>query len=103
MKIRPVGAELYYGDGRTDRQTDRTKLTVAFRSFAKRPTKQQIQFLPRCRHISEIASLCQQISRIRPFVLLAAASNNNVYSMYSIYKQSAPHREHRASISQASQ
>ena len=30
MKIRPVGAELF----RVDRQTDMTKLRVAFRSFA---------------------------------------------------------------------
>jgi hypothetical protein len=35
MKIRPVGAELYYADGQTDIQTDgqiRHKLTVAFRN-----------------------------------------------------------------------
>jgi hypothetical protein len=30
MKIRPVGAELFYAD----RQTDMTKLMVAFRNFA---------------------------------------------------------------------
>jgi len=29
-------------DGRTDRQTDMTKLIVAFRSFAKAPNKQAI-------------------------------------------------------------
>ena len=38
MKIRPVGAELYHADGRidigTDRQTDVTKLLVAFRNSA---------------------------------------------------------------------
>jgi hypothetical protein len=33
MKIRPVGAELIHADGRTDM----TKLTVAFRHFAKAP------------------------------------------------------------------
>ena len=33
MKIRPVGAELFHADGRTDRQTDMTKLTVAFTQF----------------------------------------------------------------------
>ena len=32
MKIRPVGAELFDADGRTDR-----KLMVAFRNFAKAP------------------------------------------------------------------
>ena len=33
MKFRPVGAELFHADGRTDM----TKLTVAFRNFAKGP------------------------------------------------------------------
>jgi hypothetical protein len=37
MKIRSVGAELFHVDGRTDRQTDMTKLTVAFRSCANAP------------------------------------------------------------------
>jgi len=31
MKIRPVGAELFYEDGRTDM----TELIAAFRNFAK--------------------------------------------------------------------
>jgi len=35
MKILPVGAELFHAGGRTDGQTDMSKLTVAFRSFAK--------------------------------------------------------------------
>jgi hypothetical protein len=42
MKICPVGAELFYADGRTDGQkdeqtdrlTDMTKLIIAFRNFA---------------------------------------------------------------------
>ena len=34
MKIRPVGAELFHADRRTDGQTDMTKLIVAFRNFA---------------------------------------------------------------------
>jgi len=37
MKIRPVGAELFYADRRTDGQTNMTKLTVAFRSLANAP------------------------------------------------------------------
>ena len=37
MKIRPVGAELFHADGR--RQTDMTKLTVAFRIFANARNK----------------------------------------------------------------
>jgi len=37
MKIRPVGAELFHADGRTDRRSDMTKLIVAFRNFANAP------------------------------------------------------------------
>jgi len=41
MKIRPVGIELFHADGRTngqvDRQTDTTKLIVAFRNFENVP------------------------------------------------------------------
>jgi len=40
MKIRPVGVDLYLcgkRDGRMDRRTDMTKLTVAFRNFANAP------------------------------------------------------------------
>ena len=35
MKIRPVGAELFHADGRTDM----TKLVVALRNFANAPKK----------------------------------------------------------------
>jgi hypothetical protein len=37
MKVCPVGAELFHADGRTDGQTDMTKLIVAFRNFANAP------------------------------------------------------------------
>ena len=37
-KIRPVGAEFFHLDGRTDRQADgQTKLRVAFRNSANAP------------------------------------------------------------------
>ena len=36
MKIRPVGAELFHVDGRTDM----TKLVLAFRNFANAPRNQ---------------------------------------------------------------
>jgi len=46
MKIRPVGAELFYADGRTDGTTDRwtnmTKLIVAFRNFANALKKRKV-------------------------------------------------------------
>ena len=35
MEIRPVGAEMFRADGRTDGQTDMTKLIDAFRNSAK--------------------------------------------------------------------
>jgi hypothetical protein len=37
MKIRPVGAELFNADRRTNGRTDMTMLTVAFRNFPKAP------------------------------------------------------------------
>jgi len=37
MKIRPLGAELFYGDKQTDGHM--TTLTVAFGNFAKAPQK----------------------------------------------------------------
>ena len=36
MKIRPVAAEMYHADRRTEERTDINKLIVAFRNFAKR-------------------------------------------------------------------
>ena len=39
MTNRPVGAKMFYRGGRTDRWTDKTKLTVALRSFANAPKK----------------------------------------------------------------
>jgi hypothetical protein len=43
MKICPVGAEWFRADGRTERQTDMTRLIAAFRTFANAP-KNQINF-----------------------------------------------------------
>jgi len=37
MKLLSVGAELFHEGGRTDRQTDMTKLMVTFRNFASVP------------------------------------------------------------------
>jgi len=37
MKILPVGAEIFHADRRTNGQTGKTKLIVAFRNFAYAP------------------------------------------------------------------
>jgi hypothetical protein len=39
MKIRPVGAESFHENERTDRRTDMTKPIVAFGNFANPPIK----------------------------------------------------------------
>jgi hypothetical protein len=39
MKIRPVGAELFHAD----RRTDMTKLIVAFRNFANAPKNVEVK------------------------------------------------------------
>ena len=36
IKIRPVGAVLFHADGRTDGQTDMTKLLTRFSQFCER-------------------------------------------------------------------
>jgi hypothetical protein len=36
-KIRPVGAEFFHAEGRTDGQIDMTKLIVTFRNFMNAP------------------------------------------------------------------
>ena len=46
MKIISLGAELLHADGQTDRQTDMTKLTVAFHKFAKATRKNDKHSLP---------------------------------------------------------
>jgi hypothetical protein len=40
MKIRPVGAELFHTDGRTNRQADMPKLIFAFRNTGNAPKNQ---------------------------------------------------------------
>ena len=57
MKIRPVGAELFNADGRTDGQTD-MKLTVAFSKFCERAYNGIIMSqLQRTRHETETDKL----------------------------------------------
>ena len=40
-----MGAELFHADRRTDKQTDMTKLIVAFRNFANTPKKPALIYL----------------------------------------------------------
>jgi hypothetical protein len=37
LKISPVGAEVFHAEGKTERQTDMTKLLVALCNFANTP------------------------------------------------------------------
>jgi hypothetical protein len=51
-KIHPVGAEFFHVEGRTDRQTDNTKQTVAYRNFSIAPTNGSHYGCPQKQHIS---------------------------------------------------
>jgi len=53
MKIRPVGAELFHEDGRTDK----SKLTVAFHNFVNSPQKMKEMGWP-CRRWLQIQIAC---------------------------------------------
>ena len=57
MKIRPVGADLFHADGRTDGQTNTTKLIAAFHNFANAPNKGFVNIgdFPVCSSSSEIS------------------------------------------------
>jgi len=50
MKIRPVGAELFHAD----RRTDMIQLIVAFRYFSN---ASKIQSVPRCKHMPPSLSI----------------------------------------------
>jgi len=43
IQIRPVKYELVHAGGRTDGETDMTKLIVAFRTFTKAPKKLEVR------------------------------------------------------------
>jgi hypothetical protein len=42
IKILLLGAELFHADGQTERQTDMTKLILAFRNFANARNKKSV-------------------------------------------------------------
>ena len=54
MKIRPVGADLSYADGRTDGQTDMTKVTVTFRNFSKAPKNCKTKLFNLPKHLCSV-------------------------------------------------
>ena len=61
MKIRPVLAELFHADGRTDGETDghdMTKLIIVFRNFANAPKKGEIHLC-----LKSIPVICKVIWR----------------------------------------
>jgi len=43
-----MGVELFHADGRTDRQTDMTKLVVAFHNFANAPKNKGMNTIKLC-------------------------------------------------------
>ena len=45
MKVCPVEADLFHADEQTDRQTDMTKLIVAFHNFANMPKNQSVYIM----------------------------------------------------------
>jgi hypothetical protein len=46
MKIRPVWADLFHAEGRTDGQTDMTELRFAFRNFVNAPKNVDMHVKP---------------------------------------------------------
>jgi hypothetical protein len=45
MKMRPVAAELFHADGRTDGRTDMAELIIPFRNFASAPKNAGSRFV----------------------------------------------------------
>jgi len=52
-KILSLGAELLCADRRTDRETDMTKLIVAFRNFAKAPNETRYLIINYSTHFAQ--------------------------------------------------
>ena len=58
MKIRPVGAELFHADRRTDGQTDMTKIIVAFRNFVNAPKEERNRHVKLLCYLYECLCFC---------------------------------------------
>jgi len=54
MKICPVRAELLHADGRTDKETDKTMLTVAFRNIANAPKNDIFKIFKELHHLPSL-------------------------------------------------
>ena len=89
IKIRPVGSELFHAYGQTDgwtdeqrnRQTDTTKLTVAFRNSVNTPKKDYFQIVviwlvTSCSH--RLTSVFQKINKLKILFILPSVHNTIV-------------------------
>jgi hypothetical protein len=63
MKIRPVGAELFHADGRTNERTDIKKLTVACRDFASVPKNRKCCDTTRSPDLICDHGICQRLQK----------------------------------------
>jgi len=91
MKIHPVGAELFYADGRTDWWTDPTKLTLAFRNFVG-PPKTYI--------VTKIAVfLCQALHinfYVRPFTSISMSGPSHQFLCLALHINFPSEATHRS-------
>ena len=69
MKIRPVAAQLFHADGRTDRQTDKTMLMVVFRNIVNAPKNDTFKIF---QELLQLPLLIKQ-SRVADYIHLYCA------------------------------
>jgi len=94
MKIRPVEAELFHAEGRTD-DRDKTKLKVAFRNFANTPDKPQPE--DQNRTVSNNGGLQSQHLNFRMFnLLLPATCFGNSLHRHHVDKTASKKKRHNA-------
>ena len=79
MKIRPVGAELFHAD----RRTDMRKLILAFRHFANKPknthiTRRGVSHIPQVCYVHHVRTLYQESLRSLPRSLHCYDRKQNV-------------------------
>jgi hypothetical protein len=70
MKIRPMGAELFYAGWRMDERTDMTKLIVAFPNFPNAPKNELMSLDCKVRRFVKCtAAKSEDVSGTRYYVL----------------------------------